>query len=56
MAHLKKGARLTCTPCGREVVVNACGVSVQTIWCCGKPMAQKKRTVRKPHKKASKKR
>jgi len=38
MAKLKKGARLTCVPCGRRVIVDCCGVSSSTIWCCGRPM------------------
>lgn len=36
--NLKKGSRLACVPCGREVVVDDCGTSLETIWCCGKPM------------------
>ncbi|HTY45488.1 MAG TPA: hypothetical protein VMD52_05825 [Patescibacteria group bacterium] len=42
---MKKGAKLTCVPCGRQIVVTNAGVSGSTIWCCGKPM--------KPGKKAS---
>lgn len=49
---LKKGSRLVCVPCGREVVVDCCGASATTIWCCGKPM--KRGTGAKP-KKISKK-
>lgn len=41
MAKLKKGDKLMCVPCGREVVVDSCGVSEATLWCCGKPMKKK---------------
>lgn len=47
MAKVKKGSRLVCVPCGREVIVDACGISEQTIWCCGKPMAHSKASSRK---------
>ncbi len=47
MAKMKKGSRLVCVPCGREVIVDACGVSQQTIWCCGKPMASRKASSKK---------
>ena len=43
MAKLKKGMRLACVPCGRQVVVDACGLSIQTVWCCGKPMVSGRR-------------
>lgn len=55
MAKLKKGARLACVPCGREVVVDCCGVSERTIWCCGKPMAKKSKARPKRKKTAKKK-
>ncbi len=55
MAKLKKGAKLACVPCGREIVVDACGISEQTVWCCGKPMARKTRAVKRPHRKAARK-
>lgn len=51
MRKLKKGSKLACVPCGREVVVDACGISAKTIWCCGKPMTSKKKTARKKGKK-----
>ncbi len=50
MAKLKKGMRLACVPCGRQVVVSACGLSAQTIWCCGKPMARKHGAAKKSTK------
>jgi len=50
MAKLKKGMRLACVPCGRQVVVSACGVSARTVWCCGKPMVSKSRTGRSSKK------
>lgn len=52
MLKFKKGARLACVPCGREVTVDTCGISTQTIWCCGKPMAARKKTARKKTKRA----
>lgn len=55
MAKIKKGTRLTCVPCGREVVVDACGMSAQTIWCCGKPMARRSKAVKLAVKKGAKK-
>lgn len=48
----KKGSKLACVPCGREVVIDACGASATTIWCCGRPM--KKVTRSKPKKKNKK--
>ncbi len=57
MAKPKKGAQLVCVPCGREIVVSACGISRTTLWCCSRPMkpksALKKKKVAK--KKAAKK-
>ena len=41
MANLKKGSKLVCSPCGREVVVSSAGISRTTLWCCGKPMISK---------------
>lgn len=41
-SEAKKGSRLVCVPCGREVIVDCCGISTETIWCCGKPMEEKK--------------
>jgi len=41
MAKIKKGAKLACVPCGREVIVDCCGASEATLWCCGRPMAKK---------------
>jgi hypothetical protein len=51
MAKLKKGNRLVCVPCGRQVVVSNAGVSRTTIWCCGKAMAQKAAAAKKARKK-----
>ena len=47
MAKLKKGQKLTCVPCGKEVVVDCCGMSESTIWCCGKPMRPKSKAAPK---------
>jgi len=41
MAKLKKGSKVVCQPCGREVIVSTAGISNSTIWCCGKPMKSK---------------
>ena len=66
MANLKKGQKLVCVPCAREVVISDTGVSRTTLWCCGRPMKQKtkaaskkkavrKTTAKKVTKKATKK-
>lgn len=47
MAKFKRGDKLACVPCGREVMVDCCGVSATTIWCCGRPMKKKKKTAKK---------
>lgn len=47
MAKIRKGQKLTCIPCGREVIVDCCGISRRTIWCCGKPMASKRKKSKK---------
>jgi hypothetical protein len=46
-AKAKKGAKLTCVPCGKEVVVDNCGVFRATLWCCGKPMSSKPKVDKK---------
>ncbi|MDD5195103.1 MAG: hypothetical protein PHQ96_05475 [Candidatus Omnitrophica bacterium] len=60
MAKIKKGEKLACVPCGREVTVDFCGISESTIWCCGKPMQHKAKLAHhskvKPAKKKAKKR
>ena len=50
MAELKKGQKLACEPCGREVIVDACGASETTIWCCNQPMAAKTKKTNKKKK------
>lgn len=40
MANLKRGQKLACSPCGREVVVSSAGIARTTLWCCGRPMAK----------------
>lgn len=47
MEKVKKGDKLVCVPCGREVEVDCCGVSQTTLWCCGKPMEKKRNKTRK---------
>lgn len=41
MTKIEKGQRLVCEPCGREVVVDMCGLSESTMWCCNQPMVHK---------------
>ena len=57
-AKLKRGQKLLCVPCGREVTISASGVARTTLWCCGRPMggrkkkaASKKVVKKKPAKK-----
>ncbi|MFA5410781.1 MAG: hypothetical protein WC321_02855 [Candidatus Omnitrophota bacterium] len=50
MAKLKRGQKLVCIPCGREVAVDCCGLSTSTIWCCGKPMRKKTAARKRPRK------
>ena len=40
-AKAKKGSKLVCIPCGREVVIDNYGLSGSTLWCCGKAMSKK---------------
>ena len=42
----KKGTKLVCALCAREVVVSNWGISSRSLWCCGKPM-KKKRAAKK---------
>lgn len=56
MAKTKKGKKLACVPCGREVVVDCCGTSANTIWCCGQPMKASKRRAPARKRKTNKKR
>ena len=44
---VKKGTKLVCVPCGREVVIDSCGMSQRTLWCCGSPMKNKVRKKKK---------
>jgi hypothetical protein len=61
MAKLKRGQKLVCVPCSREVEISSAGISRTTLWCCGRPMQPKAKTASRkktaPKKKtASKKR
>lgn len=47
MAKPKKGQRMVCVPCGREVIVDCCGMSESTVWCCGQPMTAKAKSRKK---------
>ncbi len=51
---MAKNQKYVCIPCGRQVTVDACGVSEESLWCCGMPMQRKPQAARK--KKASQKR
>jgi hypothetical protein len=56
MAKMKKGQKLVCVPCGREVTVSSAGVARTTLWCCGRPMGGKKKAaLKKKSKKAARK-
>jgi hypothetical protein len=48
---VKKRQKLVCVPCGREVIVDCCGTSARTIWCCGKPMKKGSAAKKKAKKK-----
>ncbi len=37
----KKGAKLLCVVCGREIMVSNWGISDSILLCCGKPMKKK---------------
>jgi len=41
MAKVKKGQKMVCIPCAREVVISNAGASSTTLWCCGRPMKEK---------------
>ena len=41
MTRRKKGQKLVCIPCGREIIIDNWGASKKTLWCCGKPMGSK---------------
>jgi len=59
MGRFRKGERLACVPCGREVTISWEGVSGTTLWCCGSPMsagAKKRAPARKTKKKIKKRR
>ena len=52
--EIKKGTRLVCVPCRREVIVSNWGISDATLWCCGKPMEKKNPSSGKSAKKKTK--
>lgn len=47
---VKKGEKLACVPCGREIVIDDCCVTETDLWCCGKPMKKKASIVPKKKK------
>ena len=55
MSKITNGQRLVCVPCGREVVVDECGISESTLWCCNKPMVSKAKRSKPGAKKKSRK-
>lgn len=49
MAKIKRGEKLLCVPCGREVTVSFAGIAQTTLWCCGRPMKKSKiKSIKKP--------
>ena len=44
---IKKGEKLLCIWCDREVVVSNCGISGSTLLCCGRPMIKKNSSLEK---------
>jgi hypothetical protein len=57
MPKLKRGQKMVCIPCAREVVISNAGTSRTTLWCCGRPMQQKAKATskKKPTRKTTKK-
>ncbi len=53
MAKLRKGQKLLCVPCGREILISNCGVSRTTIWCCGRSMKSPSKVTRAKATKAT---
>jgi len=47
MPKLKRGQKMVCIPCAREVVISSAGTARTTLWCCGRPMQQKAKTTAK---------
>ena len=41
MGKTNKKEKFVCVPCGREVIVDAYGISEESTWCCGQPMVKK---------------
>jgi hypothetical protein len=38
---VKKGVKLLCVVCGREIIISDWGISDSILLCCGKPMKKK---------------
>lgn len=47
---VKKGTKLVCVACAREVMVSNWGISRTTLWCCKRPMQNKPAAKRKAAK------
>lgn len=45
--EIKKGTKLVCVPCRREVIVSNWGISESILWCCGRPMKKKNSSLSK---------
>lgn len=50
MAKPKRGQKMICVPCGRQVTIDACGISRTTLWCCDRPMRPKSKARKKSKK------
>jgi len=46
----KKGSKLFCIWCGREVIISNFGISDSKIWCCARPMLKKTPSLMKKYK------
>ena len=38
---IRKGEKLLCVWCGREIIISNYGISDSTLLCCGRPMKKK---------------
>ncbi|MDD5454851.1 MAG: hypothetical protein PHW62_05080 [Candidatus Ratteibacteria bacterium] len=46
----KRGEKLVCGLCGREVIMDECGCSQTDMWCCDQPMKPKSKSKTKKSK------
>ena len=47
MAKPRKGQKLVCVPCAREITISSAGISRTTLWCCGRAMKPKSKVSKK---------